>query len=67
MAIDISADKFRKIFPEVDQIGDEKLREGVIEIWLDLFAETTWERFEDIPKNVDLEKHETLISHIQGV
>lgn len=67
MAIDTSADGIRKIFSEVDQIEDAKLREGVIEIWLELAAETAWERFEDIPKNLDLEKHETLVGHIQGV
>jgi hypothetical protein len=67
MAIDTSADEIRKIFSEVDQIADAKSREGVIKIWLELAAKTARERFEDIPKNLNLEKHETLDGHIQGV
>ncbi|MAE05350.1 MAG: hypothetical protein CMH76_03345 [Nitrospinae bacterium] len=67
MAIQIDAEGIRKIFPEVDQIQDKTLREGVVEIWLELADETAWERFEDIPKNLTLEKHEPLIGHIQGV
>jgi hypothetical protein len=51
----------------VDQIADTKSREGVIKIWLELAAKTARERFEDIPKNLNLEKHETLDGHIQGV
>lgn len=43
------------------------MREGVIDIWLDLARETDWERFEDIPKNLKEEKHMTLIGHVQGV
>jgi hypothetical protein len=67
MAIDTSADEIRKIFSEVDQIADAKSREGVIKIWLELAAKTARERFEDIPKNLNLEKHETLDGYIQGV
>lgn len=67
MAIQTNAEEIRALFPEVEQIEDPDLREGVIDIWLDLAAETAWERFEDIPKNLKEEKHMTLIGHVQGV
>ncbi len=67
MAIQTNADEIRALFPEVNQIEDPALREGVVDIWLDLAAETAWERFEDIPKNLKEEKHMTLIGHVQGV
>ena len=67
MAIQTNADEIRALFPEVEQIQDPDLREGVIDIWLDLARETAWERFEDIPKNLKEEKHMTLIGHVQGV
>ena len=67
MAIQTNADEIRAFFPELEQIQDPELRDGVVDIWLDLARETTWERFEDIPKNLKEEKHMTLIGHIQGV
>lgn len=67
MAIHTSADEIRALFPELEQIEDPALREGVIDIWLDLARETDWERFEDIPKNLKEEKHMTLVGHVQGV
>ena len=67
MAIQTNADEIRALFPELNQIQDPELRDGVVDIWLDLAAETTWERFEDIPKNLKDEKHMTLIGHVQGV
>ena len=67
MAIQTNADEIRALFPELEQIEDPALRDGVVDIWLDLAAETAWERFEDIPKNLKDEKHMTLIGHVQGV
>ncbi len=67
MAIQTTVDEIRALFPEVNQIQDPDLRDGVIDIWLDLARETAWERFEDIPKNLKEEKHMTLIGHVQGV
>ena len=64
MAIQTNAEAFRQLFPEVDLIQDAALRQGVIDIWMELAAETSWERFEDIPKNLTFEKHMTLIGHI---
>ncbi len=67
MAIQTNADEIRALFPEVELIEDPDLREGVVDIWLDLARETDWERFEDIPKNLKEEKHMTLIGHVLGV
>ncbi len=67
MAIQTTADEIRALYPEVEQIQDSDLRDGVIDIWLELARETAWERFEDIPKNLKEEKHMTLIGHVQGV
>ena len=67
MAIQTNPEKYCHLFPEVNLIQDPALREGVIDIWMDLAAETSWERFEDIPKNLTAEKHMTLVGHIQGV
>ena len=67
MAIQTNAEEIRTLFPEVERIQDPALRDGVVDIWLDLAAETAWERFEDIPKNLKEEKHMTLVGHIQGV
>ncbi len=67
MAIQTNADEIRALFPELNQIQDPELRDGVVDIWLDLARETAWERFEDIPKNLKDEKHMTLIGHVQGV
>ena len=67
MAIQTNAEEIRALFPEVELIQDPALRDGVVDIWLDLAQETAWERFEDIPKNLKEEKHMTLVGHIQGV
>lgn len=67
MAIRTDADGIRKVFPEVDLIQDAALRQGVVDIWLDIAAESPWEGFEGIPKNLGEEKHMTLVGHIRGV
>ena len=67
MAVEIDADGIRALFPQVDRIGDKKLRQGVIDIWLDTARDCAWTRFEDIPKNLDAEAGRTLVGHIQGV
>lgn len=67
MAIRLSADQVRAAFPEVDQIQDPRLRQGVIDIWLEVAAQSAWDRLEDIPKNLNEEKHMPLVGHVQGV
>ncbi len=63
----IDADGVRRRFPEVDGIKDARLRQSVINIWIEVGAECAWERFEDVPKNLDAEKYRPLVEHIRGV
>ena len=56
-----------KLFPEIDEISDRTLRQGVIEIWQRTAEKCAWDRFEDIPKNLDYEKWRRLTDHIRGV
>lgn len=67
MAVRIDEAGLTRIFPEIEQIGNVALRRGVIAIWLEIAAECAWERFEDIPKNLDSERHRRLTDHIRGV
>lgn len=66
MTIPIDAQGIGKLFPEVSEIKDPKIRQGVIDIWLDVVAAASWSRLEDIPKNLRAEKYRSLLSHIQG-
>lgn len=67
MAVRIDEAGVRALFPEVDQIADGGLRQGVIDIWVETGAECGWERFEDVPKSLDAEKDRRLIDHVRGV
>ena len=63
--LDVS--QLAEIFPEADQIGDGRLREGVLGIWQDVAAEMTWSDLRAIPKNNTTEKHRSLVDHVRGV
>ena len=67
MSVSINEQGIKELFPEVSEIQDPKLRQGVIDIWLDIAAAAPWKRFEDIPKNLAAEKYRPLLSHIRGV
>lgn len=67
MAVKIDEAGLVKLFPEIDQIKDAKLRRGVVDIWLEIAQECAWENFEDIPKNLDYERYRRLTDHIRGV
>jgi len=67
MSIFIDENGIKKLLPEISEIKDPKLRQGVIDIWRDIAAATLWKRFEDIPKNLKAENYRPLISHIRGV
>lgn len=67
MAVKIDSKGLQKLFPEIGQIENEKLRQGVIDVWLDVSKMTSWENFEDIPKNLKSEKYRPLVGHIRGV
>lgn len=67
MAVTIDEAGLLRLFPEVAEIKDRQLREGVVAIWMDTARECNWERFEDIPKNLSYEKYRRLTDHIRGV
>lgn len=56
------------VFPEVDQISDGDLRARVIEIWIDCWRASSWDRIEDAPKNPsNLGPDRRLYQHVRGV
>lgn len=67
MAVSIDAQGIRAMLPEIEQIEDPALRGAIVDIWLEVAAEMTWDRFEDIPKNLKSEMYRPLIPHIRGV
>ncbi len=67
MPINIDEAGLTEIFPEIAEITDPTLRRAVIAIWLEIAAECSWDRLEDIPKNLEAERHRRLTDHIRGV
>jgi HD superfamily phosphohydrolase YqeK len=67
MAVKIDEAGLVELFPEINEIKDAKLRKGVVDIWLEIAQECPWERFEDVPKNLDYERYRRLTDHIRGV
>lgn len=66
MAITIGEEGLKELFPEISEIKDPELQKGVIDIWIDVAAASSWQRIEDVPKNLRDEKHRTLLDHIRG-
>jgi HD domain len=56
-----------KMFPEIEEIKDKRLRTAVAEIWCEMAAEMPWDCLEEIPKNTKGEKNRCLMEHIRGV
>ena len=63
----LTIDDVGKIFPELYWIGDATLRTKVAEIWREMANEMPWDSVDEVPKNVNDEKHRTLVGHIRGV
>jgi len=38
-----------EIFPEINEVSDKKLRDSVIKVWQELWAMSTYERYDDVP------------------
>lgn len=49
-----------KIFPEINEIQDEKLRAGVVQVWERLWEESSWEHIMDLPCST----HKTDYPHV---
>ena len=67
MAVRIDEAGLCELFPEINEISDQTIRKGVIDIWLKTARDCKWERFEDVPKNIGSEKYRRLTDHIRGV
>ncbi len=67
MSIMLDEAQLQRLFPELNEIRDVALRQGVVEIWVEIARECAWTRLEDAPKNLDAERYRRLIDHIRGV
>lgn len=57
----------RAAFPEIEQIKDKELAEKIVSIWLDVWRESEWDTFEQIPKNPKKDGDLKLVPHIRAV
>lgn len=60
-------DYVASIFPEVNDIKSEELRQKVLEIWIDIWHESGWKKIEDAPKNPSNTGERPLYQHIRAV
>ena len=67
MGMRITEAELHGLFPELSEISDPPLRAAVTAIWQEIAAECAWDRLDDIPKNLDAEKHRRLTDHIRIV
>lgn len=57
----------RKLLPEISRIGDTKLREGVIDVWLLAAKKGGWDKIDEIPFTLLAKTKRTLIEHTRTV
>lgn len=58
----------RGLFPELEQISDRELAERVVEIWVETWKASPWERIEDAPKNPEtVHPRHKLVPHTRAV
>ncbi len=57
----------KKIFPEINEIKDSRLRSGVVNAWLSAIRKGKWESIEDIPFTLLIQTKKTLIEHTRAV
>lgn len=56
------------VFPELQLIESEHLRQKVAEIWIDVWRKSSWSRIEDVPKNPEkIPAHRKLALHSRSV
>ena len=56
-----------KIFPEINEIGDKQLRQGVVKAWLLAIKRGGWRRIDDVPFTLLSKTKRTLIQHTRAV
>lgn len=57
----------RQLFPEIEKIGDKELAQKVVEIWVETWRASDWNRIEDVPKNPENVGDRKLIPHVRAV
>ena len=57
----------KKIFTELQWINDEKLREKVVEVWKKAADRGKWEKLEDVPFTLLIEKSGLLTDHTRRI
>ncbi len=55
------------LFPEINDIHDKKLRQGVIDAWLLAVRKGGWKRIDDIPFTLLIPAKKSLIEHTRTV
>lgn len=57
----------KKIFSEINEIKDSRLRSGVVNVWLNAIRKGRWQNIEDIPFTLLIQTKKTLIEHTKTV
>ena len=57
----------RQLFPEVGEIGNAELADKVVEIWVETWHASEWDKIEDAPKNPENVGDRKLIPHVRAV
>ncbi len=59
-------DYILKLFPELDSITDETVKEGAARAWLLSLEESDWEKIEDMPWIPGVAEFITNVDHCRG-
>jgi putative nucleotidyltransferase with HDIG domain len=61
-------EEVRRAFPELELIDDAELAEIVIQVWLEVWGESEWQRLEDAPKNPEtVTLQHSVVAHTRSV
>ncbi len=57
----------KNLFPEINEIKDERLREGVVHAWVLAMEKGKWKEIDNIPFTLLIPTKKTLIEHTRSV
>lgn len=63
----VSREDVKRAIPELDWIGDEKLREKVVDVWMYALNRGGWDKLEDVPFTLSFKNSGTLVDHTRRV
>ena len=63
----VSREDVKKLIPELEWIGDEKLREKVVDVWVEALKRGRWEKVDEVPFTLSFKNSGTLIEHTRRV